>query len=246
MTETAQHTATEQWNDRTIRLLGDEATERLKKTRVVIVGTGGVGGYAAEMLTRSGVGFITIIDADNVSLTNINRQLIADHSCLGQPKVALFAKRFAAINPDAVIQTHHCFLSEENIPQLIPHDTDFVVDAIDTVAPKVALITHCLRHKIKIISSMGAGGRVDPGAISYCDIRQTRQDGLARAVRQRLKTAGINRSLPVVASTEAPRRHSVIAVEETNKRSSYGTIATIPAIFGIYLANYVIRKLTGI
>lgn len=232
------------WDSRTRRLLGDEAVERIARAKVVVVGAGGVGGYAVETLVRSGVGHIVIIDADNVVESNINRQLIALRSTVGEPKVSLFAQRCRDINPEISVTTVKEFVTPENAANLIGTDADFVIDAIDTVAPKMAVIMHCLANRIPMISSMGAGGRIDPTKIGYFDISETREDGLARAVRQRLKKAGIRKPLKVVASTEAPCRRAVIELEEQNKRSSYGTIISIPAIFGIYLANHVIMKLT--
>lgn len=234
---------TDAWDSRTRRLLGDEAVERLARAKVVVVGAGGVGGYAVETLVRSGVGHIVIIDADNVAESNINRQLIALRSTVGEPKVSLFAQRCRDINPEISVTAVKEFVTSENAAALISTDADFVIDAIDTVAPKMAVIMHCLANRIPVISSMGAGGRIDPTKIGYFDISETREDGLARAVRQRLKKAGIRKPLKVVASTEAPCRRAVIELEEQNKRSSYGTIISIPAIFGIYLANYAIVKL---
>lgn len=235
---------TDAWDSRTRRLLGDEAVERLARAKVVVVGAGGVGGYAVETLVRSGVGHIVIIDADNVAESNINRQLIALRSTVGEPKVSLFAQRCRDINPEISVTAVKEFVTPENAAALIGTNADFVIDAIDTVAPKMAVIMHCLHNRIPVISSMGAGGRIDPTKIGYFDISETREDGLARAVRQRLKKAGIRKPLKVVASTEAPCRRAVIELEEQNKRSSYGTIISIPAIFGIYLANHVIMKLT--
>lgn len=231
------------WDSRTRRLLGDEAVERLARAKVVVVGAGGVGGYAVETLVRSGVGHIVIIDADNVAESNINRQLIALRSTVGEPKVSLFAQRCRDINPEISVTAVKEFVTPENAAALIGTDADFVIDAIDTVAPKMAVIMHCLHNRIPVISSMGAGGRIDPTKIGYFDISETREDGLARAVRQRLKKAGIRKPLKVVASTEAPCRRAVIELEEQNKRSSYGTLMSIPSIFGIYLANYAIVKL---
>lgn len=231
------------WDSRTRRLLGDEAVKRLAGTKVVVVGAGGVGGYAVETLVRSGVGHIVIIDADNVAESNINRQLIALRSTVGEPKVSLFAQRCRDINPEVSVTAVKEFVTPENAAALIGTDADFVIDAIDTVAPKMAVIMHCLHNRIPVISSMGAGGRIDPTKIGYFDISETREDGLARAVRQRLKKAGIRKPLKVVASTEAPCRRAVIELEEQNKRSSYGTLMSIPSIFGIYLANYAIVKL---
>lgn len=237
----------ETWNNRTRRLLGDDRVERLRNASVLVVGLGGVGGYAAEMLIRTGVGSLTIVDADTVAESNINRQLIATVSTVGESKAVLFTERFHDINPEAVIDARMEFVTPENVESLFSGRVyDYVIDAIDTVAPKTALLEYCLLHNVPVISSTGAGGRVDPTAIEYADIWQTREDGLAKAVRQRLKQMGIRKKLKVVTSTEKPHSHSLIHLEQLNKRSSYGTIATIPSIFGIYLANHVIRSLTGV
>lgn len=231
------------WDSRTRRLLGEDAVGRLAKARVAVIGTGGVGGYAVETLARCGIGHLTIVDADDVATSNINRQLVALQSTVGKAKVELFARRCRDINPGIEVNAVKEFISPDNVETLLGEAYDYVIDAIDTVAPKMAVITHCLQNNIPIISSMGAGGRVDPTRIGYFNIWETREDGLARAVRQRLKKAGIRKSLRVVASTEAPHQQAVIELSERNKRSSYGTIISIPAIFGIYLANHVILKL---
>lgn len=234
------------WDSRTRLLLGDVAVEKLAKSRVLVAGVGGVGGYAAEVLARSGVGHLTLVDADDVAESNLNRQLIATIPNIGRPKVQLFAERFREVNPDIQVSAVCDFITPGNVAQLIGEEFDYVVDAIDTVAPKVALLAECMRRGIKVVSSMGAGGRLDPTKVCYLDIWQTREDGLARAVRQRLKKLGLRRKLNVVASTEAPRCASLIQLDERNKRSSYGTLATIPALFGIYLANKVILDLSEI
>lgn len=234
----------EKWNDRTELLIGAEGVERLARARVFVAGVGGVGGYAAEMLARSGVGHLTLVDADDVSVTNLNRQLIATIPDIGKAKVELFAERFRAINPGIKVTCVRDFITPDNVAGLLDGEGyDFVVDAIDTVAPKVAMIAHCMRNGIPVVSSMGAGGRLDPSKVVYADLWKTREDGLARAVRQRLKKLGLRRRLPVVASTEAPRAAAVIQLDERNKRSSYGTLATIPSMFGIMLGAHVINNL---
>lgn len=233
----------EQWDDRTRTLIGGDACRRLAEARVLVVGVGGVGGYAAEMLARSGVGHLTLIDADDVAPTNLNRQLIALRSTLGQPKTDLFARRFKDINSGVDVEPLRIFLNPENVDEILDRGFDYVIDAIDTVAPKTSLIAGCLRRGMRIISSMGAGGRLDPTKVGYADLWSTTEDGLARAVRQRLKKMGLRRPLKVVASSEAPRRRSVINLDLPNKRSSYGTLPTIPSLFGIYLASHVIQKL---
>lgn len=235
----------EAWDDRTRTLLGDEAITRLAAARVLVVGTGGVGGYAAEMLCRSGIGHLTLVDADRVAPSNLNRQLIALRSTLGEPKTRLFAERFHDINPDAEITSLQEFLTPETVDALLDRGFDYVVDCIDTVAPKVALLAACLRQRIPVIASMGAGGRTDPTKAGYADLWETREDGLARAVRQRLRKLGLRRQLLTVSSSEAPRAQSVIAIDGRNKRSSFGTLATIPSLFGILLANHVIMRLSN-
>ena len=236
---------TELWDSRTRQLLGDERLRRLAQARVAVIGLGGVGGYAAEMLARSGVGHLTIVDADTVAPSNINRQLIALQSEIGQPKAQLFATRFADINPDIKVDARPEFITAESAATLVAEGYDYIIDAIDTVAPKVALIREALAARTPIISSMGAGGRIDPTRIQYADLWETREDGLARAVRTRLKKAGMRRPLKVVYSNEAPASHSLLEVNTANKLTSYGTLASVPAIFGIYLANHVILKLSG-
>ncbi len=231
------------WDDRTRLLVGDDGAGRLDAARVLVAGVGGVGGYAAEMLARTGVGHLTLVDSDNVAVSNINRQLIATTRTVGRPKVDLFMVRFKEINPAISVSPLLEYITPDNVERLLAPGFDFVIDAIDTVAPKVALLSHCLRHRIPVVSSMGAGGRLHPERVGYFDLWETREDGLARAVRQRLKQAGLRRPLKTVASTEAPRRASVIELDERNKRSSYGTVAPVPAAFGILLASHVINKL---
>lgn len=231
------------WDDRTVRLTGAEGAARLRAARVLVVGLGGVGGYAAEILARTGVGDLTLIDADCVETTNLNRQIIATRDTIGQPKAMLFAERFHSVNPEARIHAIRDFVTPENAAGLAAVGYDFIVDAIDTVAPKTALLAECLLRKTPVISSMGAGGRLDPSRCGYFDLWETREDGLARAVRQRLKKLGLRRRLPVVASTEAPRQASLIEAPGQNKRTSYGTVAAVPAVFGILLGSYVINKL---
>lgn len=237
----------ESWENRTRRLLGDHASDSLHQASVLVVGVGGVGGYAAEMLARTGMGHLTLVDADVVAPSNINRQLIATHSTVDESKVLLFAKRFHDINPEARIDADMRFISPQNVESLFEGKSyDYVIDAIDTVAPKVALLAYCLTHGIPVISSMGAGGRIDPTRIGYFDLWETREDGLAKAVRHKMKEMSLRKPLKVVASTEKPQSHSLIELNTLNKRTSFGTIATIPAIFGIYLANHVIRKIAGL
>ena len=227
--------------------MGSGGVATLSRSRVLVVGVGGVGAYAVEMLARAGVGKLDIVDGDNVGVTNVNRQLPALHSTVGQPKVEVMCRRIADINPEAEVKAINCFITEDSVRMLLDGGNyDFVVDAIDSVAPKVALIKHCLASGLRIISSMGAGGRIDASKVRYADLWETYNDGLAKVVRTRLKAEGIRRKLPVVWSEEMPEKAAVMLTDEiANKRSSYGTVSYLPAIFGCMLGAYVIRKLTG-
>ena len=238
----------DKWLSRTRLLMGDTAMARLHDAHVMVVGVGGVGAYTAEMIVRAGVGQLTIIDGDTVAESNLNRQLVALHSTLGKPKTDVLATRLLDINPYLTLSAQQRFLAPEDITSLLEgKSVDFVVDAIDTLAPKIALITYCLRHKIKIVSSMGAGGRKDPSAIRMADIADTYHCGLARAVRLQLRKEGISKGLKTVFSPEQADPKAIIAVEgERHKKSTVGTISYLPAIFGCYLASYVIGKLTEI
>lgn len=232
------------WRDRTRRLLGDGAVECLSRAKVLVAGLGGVGGYVAETLVRSGIGSVTAIDADTVAESNINRQLIALVSTVGQPKAALWQKRLEDINPECDIDSRRIFITPDNAAELLAPGFDFVADCIDTVAPKVALVREALRRGIPVISSMGAGGRLDPSAVRLGDLWDTREDGLARAVRQAFKRCGEHPRLKVVWSAEAPRKSALIELPGLdNKRSSFGTLATIPAVFGLYMANHIILRI---
>ena len=235
----------EDWKQRTRLLLGEEKSERLRQAHVLVVGVGGVGAYAAEMLCRAGVGRLTLVDADTVQRTNINRQLPALHSTLGQPKVEVLAARFRDINPEVELTVLPVFLKDENIPQLLDAARyDFVVDAIDTLAPKCHLIAEALRRRIKIVSSMGAGAKSDITQIRFADIWDTYHCGLSKAVRKRLQKMGIRHKLPVVFSTEQADPKAVLLTDdERNKKSTCGTVSYMPAVFGCYLAEYVIRRL---
>lgn len=235
----------EDWKQRTRLLLGEEKMERLQQAHVLVVGLGGVGAYAAEMICRAGVGRMTIVDADTVQPTNINRQLPALHSTMGREKAEVLAARFKDINPDIELTVLPVFLKDDNIPELLDAARyDFIVDAIDTLAPKCYLIAEALKRHIKIVSSMGAGAKSDITQIRFADIWDTYHCGLSKAVRKRLQKLGIKRKLPVVFSTEQADPKSVLLTEdEQNKKSTCGTVSYMPAVFGCYLAEYVIKRL---
>ncbi|OUN80272.1 tRNA threonylcarbamoyladenosine dehydratase [Bacteroides sp. An51A] len=234
-----------EWQQRTELLLGKDKTGRLRRAHVLVVGLGGVGAYAAEMLCRAGVGQLTLVDADTVQPSNINRQLPALHSTLGQTKAEVLAVRFRDINPDIQLKVLPVYLKDEAIPALLDSARfDFIVDAIDTVAPKCYLIYHVLQRGLKIVSSMGAGAKKDITQIRFADLWETYHCGLSKAVRKRLQKMGMKRKLPVVFSTEQADPEAVMLVDgEQNKKSTAGTVSYMPAVFGCYLAEYVIRKL---
>ena len=212
---------------------------------MLVVGLGGVGAYAAEMLCRAGVGRLTLVDADTVQPTNLNRQLPALHSTLGQPKAEVLAERFHDINPEVQLDVRPVFLKDEDIPALLDAASyDFVVDAIDTLAPKCHLITEALRRRLKIVCSMGAGAKSDITQIHFADLWDTYHCGLSKAVRKRLQKMGVRHKVPVVFSTEqADLRAVMLTDEERNKKSTCGTVSYMPAVFGCYLAEYVIKRL---
>lgn len=237
-----------QWTERTALLLGEDKVHRLSEAHVLVVGVGGVGAYAAEMLCRAGVGELTLVDADTVQPSNINRQLPATHSTIGRPKVEVLAERFRDINPELRIHTLPIYLKDDETGDLLDgagsSRYSFIVDAIDTIAPKCALIMEAMHRGIPIVSSMGAGAKSDITQIRFADLWDTYHCGLAKAVRTRLKKAGMRRSLPVVFSTEQADRRAIITVDdEQNKKSTAGTVSYMPAVFGCYLAEYVIRHL---
>ncbi len=243
--EKIQSAALPEWQQRTALLLGEEKMNRLAAAHVLVVGLGGVGAYAAEMICRAGVGRMTIVDADTVQPTNINRQLPALYDTIGREKAEVLAERFRLINPELQLTVLPVFLKDENIPELLdaaPYD--FIVDAIDTLSPKCFLIVHALQRRIRIVSSMGAGAKSDITQVRFADISDTYHCGLSKAVRKRLQKMGVKRKLPVVFSTEqADPKAVVLTDDEMNKKSTCGTVSYMPAVFGCFLAEYVIKRL---
>ena len=232
------------WLERTELLLGKESLAQLSQKHVLVVGLGGVGAYAAEMIARAGIGHMTIVDGDVVSITNINRQLPALHSHVGKPKVEIMANRIRDINPDIDLTVINEFIKDERMVQLLENKYDYVVDAIDTLSPKVFLILHCLNRGIKIVSSMGSGGKTDPTKIAIADISKTYNCKLARAIRKRLHRKGVDKGVTVVFSSELTDKQAVVEVDnEENKKSTVGTISYMPALFGIYCASIAIKDL---
>ena len=233
------------WLERSELLLKKEGIDTLKNSNLLIVGLGGVGSFAAEFLARSGIGKLTIVDGDVVDLTNINRQLPALHSTVGKSKVEIVAERLLDINPEIILTKINEFLSPERMEEVISGEKfDYILDCIDSVSPKVSLITAARRKKIKIVSCMGAGGKVNPAKVLVRDIHKTHNCFLAKTVRKRLKKENIDKGVRCVFSSEIQDENSLQMTDGSNfKRSFYGTISYIPALFGLYAAAEVINYL---
>ena len=234
----------EAWKERTELLVGPEGLERLFESSVAVIGLGGVGAYAAEMLCRAGVGHLILLDSDVVSESNKNRQLIALDSTIGKPKSAVLAERLKDINPDVRLTLINCYLEEGGIQQLLgEYKVDFLVDAIDTLAPKIALIKYCVESGIPHVSSMGAGAKFDATAVRLADLSKSYNCPLAYILRKKLRKVGISKGFKVVFSEELPRREAIVAVEERNKKSNVGTISYLPAVFGCVCAQAAVEHL---
>ncbi len=233
------------WNTRTELLFGRDRMTDLANRHVLVVGLGGVGAYAAEQICRAGIGKMTIVDADTVNESNINRQLPALHSTLGMPKAEVVGKRLLDINPELKLTILNEFLRDERTEEVLQMASyDFIVDAIDSVSPKVFLIYHAHQKQIPIVSSMGAGAKIDPSQVQLSDLSKTCNCALAKVIRKRLRGMGVTKGVPVVFSTEMANPDAIIEVDnEQCKRSTAGTVSYMPAIFGCYLASYVIRQL---
>jgi tRNA threonylcarbamoyladenosine dehydratase len=238
----------DEWLSRAEMVLGEEALQRLKNSHVLVAGLGGVGSWAAEMICRSGVGRMTIIDGDIVSPGNINRQLPALTSTIGRGKAEVMGERLKDINPEIQLTIISEFIRDQRMIDILEEDKyDYVVDAIDTLSPKVFLIYHSLRLKLKIVSSMGAGGKFDPTHIKIGDISKTSYCNLARMLRKKLHKLGVRDGFTAVYSPEVVDKDKIIrGSEESNKASSVGTISYMPAAFGIACASVVIRDIAGI
>lgn len=228
---------------RTRMLLGDLAMDRLKAARVAVFGIGGVGGHAVEALVRSGIGALDLIDSDRVALSNLNRQIIATHNTLGMRKVEAARDRVLSINPDCQVKTYPIFYLPETADQFDFTQYDYVVDAIDTVAGKVQLIEAAQAAQVPVISSMGAGNKLDPTAFRVADISKTSVCPLARVMRRELRKRGIQH-VKVVYSTEPPLTPGP-SDEETRRRSTPGSTAFVPAVAGLILAGEVIKDISN-
>lgn len=232
------------WMGRTRLLLGDEKLEKLIDAHVLVVGLGGVGGICAEMIARAGVKRMTIVDADVVEETNRNRQIITLISNDGQKKAEVMAQRLRDINPEIELTVLPEYMKNERTNEILDSEKfDYAVDCIDTLSPKVFFIKACLERKIPIVSSMGAGGKVDPTQVTIGDISETHTCNLAFYVRKRLHKMGIRKGLKVVWSPEKADKSKIVVVDGGPKKSVIGTISYIPATFGIQAASVVIRDL---
>ena len=232
------------WNSRTQLLLGEEGVKKLASSHVLVVGLGGVGAYAAEQLARAGIGKMTIVDCDTVNVTNKNRQLLALDSTVGRPKVEVMAERIRDINPDVEVVALNQYLKDQSIIDLMEQPFDYIVDAIDTLAPKVFLLYYAVQNKQNIVSCMGSGGKLDPSMIQVADIAKSHNCRLAFYVRKRLHRLGIREGITVVFSPEKVADSAVSIEEQTeNKIATVGTISYMPAMFGCYCASHVTREI---
>ena len=232
------------WLDRTELLFGKEKLSKLKQAHVLVVGLGGVGAYAAEQLCRAGIGKMTIVDGDVVETTNRNRQLPALISNTGKPKAEVLAIRFRDINPEIELTVINDFITEEKTVELLKSQSfDYIIDAIDTLSPKVFLIFHSIQLGLPVVSSMGAGGKTDPQKVQISDIAKSHNCQLARIIRKRLARMGIKKGVKVVFSSEEKDKNAVRLEEGKNKRSTVGTVSYMPPIFGCFISSVVIHNL---
>jgi tRNA threonylcarbamoyladenosine dehydratase len=234
------------WLSRTKLLVGSPELDKLIKANILVVGLGGVGSYAAEFLVRAGIGNLTVVDGDVVDPTNRNRQLPALATTHGLYKADVMHERLMSINPELNLTSLKTFLRPEKIDEILDHPYDYVVDAIDSLTPKVTLLEKAYRKKFNLVSSMGAGGKLDPTQIRVVDISETYECNLAFYVRKRLRYKGITKGIKVAFSGEEVIRESLMLTDGSNfKKSAFGTISYLPAAFGGVCASVVIRGIIG-
>ena len=233
-----------EWTERAALLFKEEGLEKLKNANVLIVGLGGVGSFAAEFIARAGVGKMTIVDGDVVDITNINRQLPALHSTVGEPKIKVVGDRLMDINPELQLTRIQEFLSPERAFEIVTEEFDYVLDCIDSVTPKFNLIVAAKRKNVRIVSCMGAGGKMDASKVQVADICNSKNCYLARVIRKRLRDVKIYKGVKVIFSTEIQDESSLKTTDGKNfKKSFYGTNSYMPGLFGLYAAETVIRYL---
>jgi tRNA A37 threonylcarbamoyladenosine dehydratase len=232
------------WLSRTSLLIGPEALSNLTKKHVMVVGMGGVGSFAAEFVARGGIGKMTIIDGDVVDPTNRNRQLPALATNHGQPKAQIMAERLLAINPELELNVVQEFVNPAMVEQQLAHKPDFIIDAIDSITPKITFIKMAYESKIPLVSSMGAGAKLDPTRLEVVDISKTYNCPFAQQIRKNLKKHGIYKGVKVVFSAELPIKESLMLTDGKNyKKSAYGTVSYMPATFGAVVASVALREL---
>lgn len=234
------------WLSRTELLIGQENLMKLQNSHVLVVGMGGVGSFAAEFICRGGIGTMTIVDGDVVDPSNRNRQLPALSTTHGLPKADIMAERLLAINPDLKLNVIKEFINPDRAVQILSTPYDYVIDAIDSITPKVTFLKTAYEHKVRIVSSMGAGAKLDPTKLQVVDISKTYNCPFAQYVRKRLREEGIKKGIKTVFSPEEPIKESLMLTDGRNfKKSAYGTISYLPATFGSVCASVVIRDLIG-
>lgn len=234
------------WLSRTSLLIGEEKLQHLTQQHVMVVGLGGVGSFAAEFIARSGIGKMTIIDGDVVDPTNRNRQLPALATNHGVSKALIMEERLKAINPEIELNVVKSFVNPEMVEEQLSYNPDYVIDAIDSITPKITFLKLAHERKVKVVSSMGAGAKLDPTKLQVVDISKTYNCPFAQQIRKNLKRNGIRRGIKVVFSPEEPIKESLMMTDGKNyKRSAYGTISYLPAVFGATAASVVIRDLIG-
>lgn len=235
----------ENWKERTGLLVGEQTLRRFAEASVAVIGVGGVGGYAAEMIVRAGIGHIIILDSDEVNASNKNRQLLALDSTIGHPKCDVLSERLLDINPELDIRIIKDYL-EDPATLLAGLRIDFLVDAIDTLSPKLSLIKYCVDNRIPLVSSMGAGAKFDVTKIRIADISKSFNCPLAYIVRKRLRHIGISKGFKVVFSEELPDENAIVPDNGRNKKSQVGTISYLPAVFGCACAQVAIEHLRNL
>lgn len=232
------------WLSRTNLLIGENALRHLSQSHVMVVGLGGVGSYAAEFIARSGVGKMTIIDGDVVDPSNRNRQLPALATNHGEPKAQIMAERLKAINPELELTVVQEFINPTMVEQLLQSKPDYIIDAIDSITPKITFMRMAFERKLRVVSSMGAGAKLDPTRLQVVDLSKTYNCPFAQQIRKQLKKYNIRRGMKVVFSPEEPIKESLMLTDGKNyKKSAYGTISYLPAVFGAVTASVVIRDL---
>jgi tRNA threonylcarbamoyladenosine dehydratase len=232
------------WRQRTELLIGKKNIEKLQQSHVLVVGLGGVGACAAEMLCRSGIGHLTIVDGDSFQLSNLNRQLPSLNSNIGQKKAMVLENRLNDINPKIILNVIDEYVPKDDMQNLFTDMYDYVIDAIDTLSPKIYLIYNSLKKGIPLVSSMGAGGKYDPSLVKIADVSESHTCNLARMLRKRLHKLGIFEGFKVVFSPETIDPETIeLTEEDLNKKSVVGTISYMPVVFGCHCASVVLRDL---